>query len=82
MGNYPNPFKHETRIEFTLEKDADVELILMNSLGQTVKILLMQQANKGEHSIILNGSDLEPGIYFIRLKVDGNSQTRKCIFTK
>jgi hypothetical protein len=36
---YPNPFKYETKIEFTLSKDSDVSINLYNTYGQVIKTI-------------------------------------------
>jgi hypothetical protein len=81
--NYPNPFNPVTQIKFALSKTADVRLSVYNIKGEFVKDLINAKQNKGQHSVIFNAGDLNSGIYFYRLEVDGiEKQTRKMLYLK
>jgi C1A family cysteine protease len=73
VQNYPNPFVNETKITY---ETSDVEISIMNIMGQLVKSYNLTQQLTGKHSIIWdgkfsNGNNTQPGIYFYRLKVNG-----------
>lgn len=70
--NYPNPFNPQTAIEFTLNKETDVEISIYNSKGQRVKTLKNRFMPAGTHKAVWNGKDdngnsLSSGVYFYRL---------------
>jgi hypothetical protein len=74
-ANYPNPFNIETRIEYTLPKDASVRLTIHNIRGQQVRLLVNENQSAGYKIIRWNGLDefgqeVGTGIYFIQLVVD------------
>jgi len=85
--NYPNPFNYSTIISFRMEKGDRVLLQLFNLSGQHVKTLLDERMNSGKNSIIWNGLDergrsVGSGMYICRLRIYGQSQTRKLILLK
>ncbi|MCF7920198.1 MAG: right-handed parallel beta-helix repeat-containing protein [Candidatus Cloacimonetes bacterium] len=89
ISNYPNPFNPETVVSFYLAEESVVELIVVNVKGQRVKSLIKSERNEqGEHSVVWRGEDdrgkiVGSGVYFIRLKVAGESSLlRKCVLMK
>ena len=69
MQNYPNPFNGSTAIQFTLPASAHVQIIIVNSLGQQVAMLLDEDREKGLHEVVWHGTDyhgipLSSGCYF------------------
>ncbi|NOX36421.1 MAG: T9SS type A sorting domain-containing protein [Calditrichaeota bacterium] len=80
--NYPNPFNPQTTIAFVTPTRAPVYLEVLNLLGQTVRVLVNGVLPAGNHQVVWDGRDaqLNPvpsGIYFYRLRIDGQSQVRK-----
>ena len=85
--NYPNPFNPETKIEYQLAKDTQVEISIYNIRGEKVRTLLNENRKAGYHSIIWNGTDhrnreLPSGIYLYRIKTDGYCTTKKMLLIK
>jgi hypothetical protein len=74
--NYPNPFKTETIIYYTVTETSNVEISIMNSLGQDMRVYKYAAQEAGHHNEkwdgkFSNGSDANPGIYFYSLKING-----------
>ena len=80
--NYPNPFNPATEIKFALSNDANIKLKIYNSNGQLVKTLFEGEKKSGLHSVLFNGDDLNSGIYFYQLDVNGNTQNKKMVLVK
>jgi hypothetical protein len=80
--NYPNPFSNSTTIAFTLNASSNVQLSVVDIMGQTIKMLVDVKLNEGEHSIIFDASDLNSGIYFYSLKSGGKTITKRMIVAK
>jgi enterochelin esterase-like enzyme len=80
--NYPNPFNPNTIIEFTLEKAAPVKLIIYNSLGQIVMLLLDEVKGYGTHKILFKAANLPSGIYYYKLVLPDRSQTKPMVLLK
>lgn len=80
--NYPNPFNPTTTISFNLKTDSNVSLSVYNAAGEVVSELLNSSLTSGGHQVNFDGSDLNSGIYFYKLDVNGISTTKKMVLTK
>lgn len=69
--NYPNPFNPKTQIEYELPKAGQVEMAVFDLNGRKVQTLVDLVANPGHHRVEFNGSNLSSGLYFVRLKFNG-----------
>lgn len=80
LSVYPNPFFEEARVSFRLDEAAHVQLEVFNASGQNIRFL-DQQADIGDHQVILYASQLPPSkaMYIVRLSVDGEVFTKKLI---
>ncbi|MFQ5824739.1 MAG: S8 family serine peptidase [bacterium] len=72
--NYPNPFNPETELRYTLPTSGEVELVIMNLLGQTVRTLVADSQSAGRHSKVWDGrndqgNQVASGIYLYRISV-------------
>jgi hypothetical protein len=80
--NYPNPFKGKTTIKYCLSENAKVCLAIFNSKDEKVKELFNKVQKAGTYETILDGRDLQAGVYYYQLKaVDPKSNTRQ-LFVK
>ncbi len=87
LQNHPNPFNPRTIIEYALPRDARVNLVIYNVLGQKVKTLVDGFQTAGFQSAEWDGTDERgnvsaSGIYFFKLKAGDFSQTRKMVMLK
>ena len=87
LGNYPNPFNPTTTISFSLPTEQKIELTIFNIKGQKVKTLYSGTADKGNHSIVWEGRDMNnksvsSGLYFYKLRTSFNVLSRKMIMIK
>ncbi len=80
--NYPNPFNPTTVINFTLSAEGIAKLVVYNSLGQIVKVLLNKNMRAGSYSKSFNGSSLSSGIYFYKLESNNQVQVNKMLLLK
>ncbi|ALO15004.1 flagellar basal body rod modification protein [Salinivirga cyanobacteriivorans] len=74
--NYPNPFSHQTKINFALKNSGYVQLSVYNSAGQQIKTLVNGFISAGNHTVTWNGtndagSKVPQGIYFYKFVVNG-----------
>ena len=83
LNTFPNPFSDQTTIAYNLPQDAEVTLVLTNLTGKTVKII-EQSTNKlaGEHNLILDGSNMENGIYYLTIYTGDALKTQKLILSR
>ncbi len=85
--NYPNPFNPSTTISFNLRQPSKVDLAVYNIKGEKVVTLARDLMASGNHNINWNGKDLNnksvsSGVYFYKLTIGQNTQTRKMILMK
>lgn len=84
--NYPNPFNPSTKIKFEIPKSNNpkdnVKLIIHNSLGEQVAVLVDEKLNAGTYEYEFKGEDLPSGIYFYTLKTNNFNETKKMIILK
>ncbi len=83
LQNVPNPFTYTTTIEYTLEEDAFVSLIIFDFTGKKIKSLNLGSINHGSHLTTFYSSELRTGIYLYALEINGRlSQMKKMIKTE
>ena len=81
--NYPNPFNNQTNISYAIKDISDIEINIYNSNGQFVKNLVDVKQGKGLHSITFEASKLNSGVYYYRLKIDGDvKETKKMLYLR
>lgn len=84
---FPNPFRPETNISYTLRKAESVSLKIYTSRGQLVRSLLNEEQPAGGHSLIWNGKDdlgkgVASGLYLCRVVCNGQQETRRMLLLK
>ncbi len=80
--NYPNPFNPTTKIEFAVPHDEFVNLIVYNTMGESIIVLVDEQKSAGRYIVDFNGSDLPSGVYFYRFLAGDFKRTKKMILLK
>jgi hypothetical protein len=87
LENYPNPFNPETRISYRLPESMAVSLEIYNLQGKLIRTLVNCHKQRGLHTNIWNGHNdqgrrVNSGIYFYRLKANGQVNNRKMVLIK
>ena len=80
--NYPNPFNPVTTILFELPKPGMAQLIIYDNLGQEVATLLNEVRPAGRQEVSFYAYDFPSGIYYYRLRFDGQVLTRRMTILK
>ena len=80
--NFPNPFNTSTRIEYKVLRDSYVKLIIYDILGKEITTLVSEYRNQGEYYVVWNPSNLPSGIYFYKLQIGNETQTKKMVLLK
>ena len=80
--NFPNPFNPVTTINFTIAKAGLVRLSYYNILGELEGEIVNEIKEAGNHSVTLDASELNSGIYFYKLQVDDFVQPKKMSLVK
>jgi hypothetical protein len=85
--NYPNPFNPDTQIPYQLPEPGEVSLVVYNTLGQQVRVLVNERREAGYHHLTWNGKDeigrqVASGIYMVRMKAGEYRSVRKMVLLK
>ncbi len=85
--NYPNPFNPETNIVFSVSQNTHAKVEVFTILGQKVRTVFDGKVTVGTHTVKWDGRDdygraVASGIYFYKLSVDKQTQTRKMILMR
>jgi hypothetical protein len=73
---FPNPCNEYTTISYSIVSQGNVNLKIYNSMGQLVNTLVEEVIAVGEHTMSYDTSDLENGIYFCFMTIDGIVRAR------
>ena len=82
MQNYPNPFNPATEINFRIPEQSSVSLIIFNSIGEQISVLLDEVSRGGYHTIKWDASEYPSGIYYYRLVSPKKTISRKMVLIK
>lgn len=80
--NFPNPFNPRTTIKYTVKSESYVVLSVFNLFGQEIMQYHDGIQGEGRYEFVFNGDHLPGGVYFVRLKVNDKTETRKMILSK
>ncbi|MCP4633299.1 MAG: T9SS type A sorting domain-containing protein [candidate division Zixibacteria bacterium] len=85
--NYPNPFNPSTIISYSIPKQSDVTISIINLLGQKVKTIINENQETGEYEINWDGTDqsgkaVASGIYFYQINTGDYTASKKMIMIK
>ena len=78
LGNaFPNPSSNDVTIAFDLKSNNNVNIKLVNLVGQEVMNIANDKFSAGANEVKFNVSNLTAGVYFYTMTVDGISQSQK-----
>lgn len=75
---FPNPASSNTTISLNLEKEAQVEMKLINLSGKVMAAKNYGSLN-GTWSVNLNTSTFSAGVYLVELTIDGTKVTKRLV---
>lgn len=76
---YPNPATDEAKISLSLDNAEYVKIELINAMGQLVETVNDGQLGSGRHLLEINTSDLNKGVYFVRVSANNNLVTERFV---
>ncbi|MCF8414085.1 MAG: T9SS type A sorting domain-containing protein, partial [Melioribacteraceae bacterium] len=80
--NYPNPFNPSTEITFSLKESANVKIVVFNSLGEEVVVLINSVIPAGYHSIEFKADNLPSGIYYYEMRAGDFREIKKMVLLR
>jgi len=87
LDNYPNPFNPTTRISYSLPVTGLVKIVIYNTLGQQVRVLVNQEQEAGQYNIQWDSRNdqnqtLSSGVYILRMEASGFAKDKKLMLLK
>jgi len=80
--NYPNPFNPSTRIDYSIAKETKVQLIIFNSIGENVAIVVDGFQQPGNYSVYFDAESLSSGVYFYKLITGEFNSVKKMLLLR
>lgn len=83
-ANKPNPFGEKSTISFYAPNSENVRLVITDSFGREVAVLLDNVVSAGMHNVEVSATDLNlsSGIYNYILYVNGTSLSKRMVIVK
>ncbi|MBO9201702.1 MULTISPECIES: CBM96 family carbohydrate-binding protein [Niastella] len=79
LTSFPNPFRNNSTISFTLDKPAHTNLAVFDITGKQVAVLMNGMLTAGSHNAQFNANHLPSGVYTLKLLYNGKTITRKLL---
>jgi len=77
--SFPNPFATSATIKFSVPFQSPVKLELFDVAGKKISVMVDEVRQAGEYSVPVNNAGYGTGMYFYRLQVGENIETKKLI---
>ena len=77
--NFPNPFNGQTYVEMSLNRASNVSMEVYTITGQKVAMSDYGYKTTGLHTIAIDASQLNTGVYFYTITAGESKVTRKMI---
>lgn len=79
---YPNPFNSSATVNYSINEECFVELVVFDLLGNEISSIEVGNKLQGNHSYIWNAENMSKGMYLLQLKTGNTISTQKVIITK
>lgn len=79
---YPNPAKDQATLTFSLAKESDVQIELIDALGRVVNTIANQKMSAGGQNIEIRTAEYAAGIYNVVMHIDGTVITQRLTVSK
>jgi hypothetical protein len=77
---YPNPAKGEFYIDFNLNTETSLEILLFDINGRMLEVFEKGQMHAGVYNRLIQPKKLyQPGIYLVALRTGNSVQTKKLV---
>jgi choice-of-anchor B domain-containing protein len=73
---WPNPFSGPVTLELAVENAGSLRVTVLDLLGRELSVLREGAVQPGSETIRFDGSGLAPGVYMVRMDLDGVTITR------
>jgi hypothetical protein len=78
---YPNPFRDQLTVSYTIAETSDIVIQMYNVLGQEIFQVskVHQEAGSYSYPYRISENGIQPGVYMLKLTAGGNSTTRRIV---
>ena len=81
--NYPNPFNPATFINYHLKEFSSMNLVIYDIYGKSIQTIINEDQPAGNYEVQFDGSNYPSGVYYCRMKVNGNLiDTKRMVLIK
>jgi hypothetical protein len=70
--NYPNPFNPETKIDYQLSRDGNLNLSVYDNNGKLVSTVFNGFRNAGYYTVTFNATNLASGVYYYKMQFENS----------
>jgi hypothetical protein len=83
VRGYPNPFNSSYSLQFTLDRDSEVEVAFYNLLGERIALLQQGPMSAGQQLLHWQADRAPSGLYFYSIRLNNEpAQTGKCLLIR
>ncbi len=82
LNLYPNPTSNELIINYRIPKAGNLNIQLFDNLGRKITTLMDSYQDFGQYTTEFNLSNLNSGLYFIKINLNGKSCYKSIIISK
>lgn len=79
LNIFPNPASDQAIVDITIAKEFQAQIVVFNAFGQEVTATVPQAYSPGRHLIDVPVGNLSRGIYYVSVKTNNKSYTRKLV---
>jgi hypothetical protein len=79
---FPNPSSSSFTIQFNLENEEQVKLLVLNNFGQVVAIVANETLSAGQHELNWNAEGMPAGVYFYNIQIGNQAGTGKMVLMR
>jgi len=76
---YPNPADISAKLGVELKNTSNLKVEVLNSLGQVMEVITNDTYPAGQHTIDINTSELESGMYICRISAGNSTITKQML---
>jgi hypothetical protein len=80
--NFPNPFRHQTRIDFYIAIPAATTLRVFDIFGREIATLVQSELGVGKHTAYFYADNFSSGVYFYRIRAGSFTKTERMLLLK
>ena len=80
---YPNPFKDQFTLDYSINSYSKVKISIFNTFGQLITVIEDENSKTaGNHRVDFNTSNFKPGVYYCKIETADYSVVKRIIHSK